>query len=67
MVDYEKIVFPNYFYFELEKDYKESWIKSFNKATKKDVKDTIKLPNFSYKIFEEISGITEEMITVRLK
>ena len=43
-------------------DYKEAWKMSFDKATKEDVKLTLKLPNFSYDIFEKITGITEQMI-----
>ena len=64
---YEKIRFPNYFYFELKKDYKKSWIESFNKASKEEIKDTIKLPNFSYTVFAKITGITKKMIQERLK
>jgi len=47
--------------------YKEAWIESFNKATNADVKKTLKLPNFDYNLFEEISGITKRMIDNRLK
>ena len=42
--------------------YKEAWIKSFENASVADVKKTLKLPNFNYKIFEQISGITKKMI-----
>lgn len=31
-----------------------------------DVRKTIKIPNFDYKIFQEITGITKKMITKRL-
>ena len=48
-------------------NYKESWQKSFNNANKKDVAKTLKLPNFNYKIFEEISGISKKMIDNKLK
>ena len=65
--EYKKIEFPKYFYFELKEDYKKSWIESFNNASKEEVEDTIKLPNFSYKIFEEITGISKKMIQERLK
>jgi hypothetical protein len=41
--------------------YKQAWKKSFDEASQKDVEKTVKLPNFSYKLFEEITGITEEM------
>ena len=46
--------------------YKEAWIKSFNDASKEDVAKTLKLPNFNYKIFEEVSGITKKMIQEKL-
>ena len=46
--------------------YKEAWKESFNKTTKEDVKKTLALPNFNYKIFEEISGITKKMIQDKL-
>jgi len=42
--------------------YKEAWKLSFEKADKEDVRKTLKLPNFNYKIFEEITGITKKMI-----
>ena len=48
-------------------DYKEAWKLSFENATKEDVKKTLNLPNFNYKIFEDISGITKEMINKKLK
>ena len=47
--------------------YKEAWKRSFNKATKKDVALTLKLPNFDYRIFEKISGITKKMMDTKLK
>jgi hypothetical protein len=31
------------------------------------VKKTLNLPNFNYKVFEEISGITKKMIEDKLK
>ena len=65
--DYDKIKFPNYFYFELGMEYKESFKKSFEKTSMKDVKKTLTLPNFNYKLFEEISGITKKMIQDKLK
>ena len=48
-------------------EYKEAWKLSFDKAEKDDVALTLKLPNFNYKIFEEISGITKKMIQEKLK
>ena len=47
--------------------YKEAWKKSFDKAIKKDVALTLEIPNFDYKMFEEISGITKKMIDKKLK
>ena len=64
---YKNIIFPSYFYFKLLKTgYKESWKESFKNATKMEILQTIKLPNFDYNIFEEITGITKEMIDNRL-
>ncbi|MFA5407127.1 MAG: pentapeptide repeat-containing protein, partial [Candidatus Nanoarchaeia archaeon] len=48
-------------------EYKEAFINSFNKATKEDVELLLKLPNFNYKIFEDISGISRKMIEEKLK
>ena len=47
-------------------EYKEAWKLSFEKATKKDVRKTLDLPNFDYNIFEEITGITKEMMKNKL-
>ncbi len=60
---------PNFIYFSLneEGDYKKSFKESFNKSNKEDVELLIILPNFNYKIFEEISGISEKMIKEKLK
>lgn len=48
-------------------DYQEAFKASFKKASKQEAQQTIALPNFSYKIFEEISGITKKMIQEKLK
>ena len=48
-------------------DYKEAWKNSFKRATKKDVEKTLKLPNFSFKVFEEISGITKKDFEKKLR
>jgi len=64
--DYDKIVFPQYFYFELEKNYKKSWKNSFATASQSEIQNTIKLPNFDYKIFQSITGISKKMIEARL-
>jgi len=47
-------------------DYKEAFINAFNKADVEGVKQTLELPNFDYKIFEEISGISKKMIEDKL-
>ena len=47
--------------------YKEAWKRSFEKANKEDVKKTLELPNFNYKIFEEITGISKKMLNKKLK
>lgn len=47
-------------------DYKEAWKLSFNDASKEDVAKTLKLPNFDYAIFEEITGITKQMLDKKL-
>ena len=64
--DYDKIVFPQYFYFNLEKSYKTSWKKSFLTASQSEVKATIELPNFNYKVFQSVTGISKKMIEARL-
>ena len=64
---WEKCSKPDFIYFELKEDYKKSFIESFNKTTKEDVEKLLKLPNFNYKVFEEISGISKKMITNKLK
>lgn len=49
-------------------DYKEAAIKSFNEnCDKEQAEQTINLPNFDYDIFEEITGITKEMLEEKLK
>ena len=48
--------------------YKDCFKESFNKnCNKKQAEQLISLPNFDYKIFEKISGITESMIASKLK
>jgi hypothetical protein len=47
--------------------YHDAWMKSFSLATKEDVALTLLLPNFDYAIFEEISGISKEMLDGKLK
>lgn len=47
--------------------YKEAWKLSFDKASKKEIEQTIEIQNFNYKIFEQITGITKKMIQDRLK
>ena len=45
---------------EWEKDLKYRWRKSFDTANIEDIGKTLDLPNFDYKIFEEISGISKK-------
>ncbi len=47
--------------------YKEAFINSFNKAEETEIKQLLDLPNFNYKVFEKISGITKEMIQDKLR
>jgi len=67
--EYDKIVFPSYFRFELDSklSYSESWGKSFESASKVEVEATIKLPNFDYKVFEKVTGISKKMIELKLE
>ena len=73
--EYENILFPNYFYHDIHDisenavavGYKEAWGKAFEGASKAEIEQTISLPNFDYAVFEEITGITEEMIRKRLE
>ena len=48
-------------------DYKEAWRLSFEKSDVEDLKKTLKLPNFDYNIFEEISGINKKDFDRKLK
>ena len=63
---WEKAVIPKFMYFTLKNDYKQSFIDAFNNTTKEDVELLLKLPNFDYSVFEEISGITQKMIEEKL-
>ena len=70
MTDEEKSKYPHYVVttgFLRVYDYKEAWKNSFMKANKEDVALTLKLPNFNYEVFEQISGITKNMIDTKLK
>jgi hypothetical protein len=61
---------PNFLYFDLieGKTYKESFQESFNKINNKnEIEQLLKLPNFNYKVFEKISGITKTMINKKKK
>ena len=49
-----------------KKSFKGCWKESFDNASKEDVAKTLKLPNFDYKVFEEISGITRKMLDKKL-
>jgi hypothetical protein len=59
--------FPSWMYFNLlPEGYKASWQEAFKNASIEGVKELIALPNFDFKIFEEISSITEEQIGNKL-
>ena len=59
---------PNFLYFDIVGDnYKKSFKESFQKASKEDVELLLKLPNFDYNIFKEISGISKVMIQRKLR
>jgi hypothetical protein len=77
--EYKKINFPNWFYIETTvKDgdcdvgsykripYKEAWKNSFDDALPSEVKKATELPNFDYDVFEEVTGISREMIEEKL-
>ena len=65
--EWEKAEKPDFIYFDLEGGYKKSFKKAFKNASPEDVQKLIKLPNFDYKVFEEISGITREEIKKKLQ
>ena len=70
MTDEEKIQYPLYWitnWFLKTYEYKEARKMSFDKASKEEVEQTIKLQNFNYEIFEQITGITKKIIQDRLK
>jgi len=46
--------------------YKKAFKNSFEQAKLDDIKKTLKLPNFDYKIFEKISGISKKDFDRRL-
>jgi hypothetical protein len=60
---------PRFLYFKLldGKTYKESFQASFDNAGKEEVELLLKLPNFDYDVFEEISGISKEMINAKME
>lgn len=68
--DWDNAKIPDFLYFEVKDNsleaYHEAFKESFMKASKKDVKDLLKLPNFDYEIFEEISSITKEDIKKKI-
>jgi hypothetical protein len=55
-------------YFKLlPEGYEASWQQAFKNASIEEVRELIDLPNFDFKVFEEISSITEEQIRNRLE
>jgi len=66
MTDDEKESYPNYKttdgYLKTI-SYKEAWKKSFNHVIQKlEIEKLLALPNFDYKVFNEISGISKKDI-----
>jgi hypothetical protein len=60
--------FPDWMYFELlPEGYEASWQDAFLYASVEGVKKLINLPNFDFKVFEEISSITEKQIRNKLE
>ena len=57
---YKNIDFPPWLSFNT------NWKDAFKKASKEEIQKTIELPNFDYKIFREITGITKKMILKKL-
>ena len=60
MTDADKKADPNFYVRggQLRKrDYKEAWQLAYSKASKQDIANLKKLPNFNAKVFEQISGI----------
>jgi len=52
----------------IELSYKNAWKKSFeNKCTKKQAEMTLQLPNFDFKIFKSITGISKSMLLKKIK
>lgn len=68
IVEYNRIEFPRFMFFRVIKssDYKLAFTKSFLRSHPAEAKQLIELPNFDYAVFEEISGITREMIEDKL-
>lgn len=63
--------FPGFFYFDFPDPpglvYHDAWRRAFREmATPQDCELLLQLPNFCFKLFHEITGITEEMIRGRL-
>jgi hypothetical protein len=60
--------FPSWIYFNiLPSGYKASWQDAFLYASVEGIKKLINLPNFDFKVFEEISSITEKQIRNKLE
>ncbi len=63
---YTRISWPTWFFFERYGTYQESWRKSFETASQSEIEKALALPNFDYKVFEEITGISESDFKSRL-
>jgi hypothetical protein len=54
------------YFYPIPEGYKASWQEAFKNASIEGIKELIALPNFDFKVFEEISSITEEQIRDKL-
>ena len=62
---FDDIDFPNWIYVNSPK--KDAFREAFIKASLDDVEKTLKLPNFDYAIFEEITGISKNDFDKKLR
>ena len=61
-------VFPAWFNIELsDGDLKHAWRQAFNKLDKVSIAELERIPNWSYSIFEEITGISEDELKEKAK
>jgi len=48
-------------------EYKQAWRNAFDEASKEEVEKALGLPNFDYKVFEEVTGISEKDFEDKLR